>query len=62
MRLANDSQYGLSASVWSADLGAATGRRALAGNVSVNNVMLTGRQPRAALWWRQGQRFRSLQR
>ena len=41
--LANDSSYGLSASVWSADLRRAerVARRLVTGNVSINNVMVT---------------------
>ncbi len=41
--LANHSEYGLSASVWSADLKRATrvARRLITGNVSINNVMVT---------------------
>ena len=41
--LANDSVYGLSASVWSADLRRAerVARRLVTGNVSINNVMVT---------------------
>jgi succinate-semialdehyde dehydrogenase/glutarate-semialdehyde dehydrogenase len=35
--LANDSEYGLNASVWSARHGASTGRRLLAGTVNVND-------------------------
>jgi aldehyde dehydrogenase (NAD+) len=43
IRLANDSEYGLSASVWSADLKRAerVARALVTGNVSINNVMLT---------------------
>lgn len=43
IRLANDSPYGLSASVWSRDRARAirVARRLVVGNVSVNNVMLT---------------------
>ncbi len=41
--LANDSEYGLSASVWSADLRRAerVARALVTGNVSINNVMVT---------------------
>ncbi len=47
VRLANDSQYGLSASVWSADLKRCdrVARALVTGNVSVNNVMLTEGNP-----------------
>lgn len=43
IRLANDSEYGLSASVWSKDQKRAlrVARRLMTGNVSINNVMLT---------------------
>lgn len=43
VRLANDSEYGLSASVWSADMERCkrVARALVTGNVSVNNVMLT---------------------
>ncbi len=43
IRLANDSEFGLSASVWSADLERCkrVARALVTGNVSVNNVMLT---------------------
>jgi len=45
--LANDSIYGLSASVWSADLKRAqrVARAIVTGNVSINNVMLTEGNP-----------------
>ncbi|MBI4557865.1 MAG: aldehyde dehydrogenase family protein [Candidatus Hydrogenedentes bacterium] len=43
VKLANDSEYGLSASVWSGDLerGWRVARQIEAGNVNVNNVMIT---------------------
>ena len=43
INLANDSQYGLSASVWSKDLKRAerVAKAIQTGNVSINNVMLT---------------------
>ncbi len=43
VRLCNDSEYGLSASVWSADMERCkrVARALVTGNVSVNNVMLT---------------------
>ncbi len=43
IELANDSEYGLSASVWAEDLKKAdrVARRICTGNVSINNVMLT---------------------
>jgi len=43
IRMANDSEYGLSASVWSKDLKRAerVARSIKTGNVSINNVMLT---------------------
>jgi len=43
IRLANDTEYGLSASVWSKDLTRArrVARAIVTGNVSINNVMLT---------------------
>jgi aldehyde dehydrogenase (NAD+) len=47
VRLANDSEYGLSASVWSADMKRCdrVARALVTGNVSVNNVMLTEGNP-----------------
>src|SRR5690606_13435832 len=43
IRLANEGEYGLSASVWSKDLERAkrVARRIVTGNVSINNVMIT---------------------
>ena len=43
IRLSNDSEYGLSASVWTADMKRAerVSRALVTGNVSINNVMLT---------------------
>jgi len=47
IRLANESEYGLSASVWSKDLARAerVSRKLKVGNVSINNVMLTEGNP-----------------
>ena len=47
IKMANDSQYGLSASVWSKDMQKAerVARKLEVGNVSINNVMLTEGNP-----------------
>jgi len=47
IRLANDSPYGLSASVWSGDLERAwrVARRLVTGNVSINNALATQANP-----------------
>jgi aldehyde dehydrogenase (NAD+) len=47
VRRANDSEYGLTASVWSHDLARATrvARRLVCGGVSINNVMATEANP-----------------
>jgi acyl-CoA reductase-like NAD-dependent aldehyde dehydrogenase len=47
IELANDSEYGLSASVWSGDVSRAwrVARRLVTGNVSINNVLATQGNP-----------------
>ncbi len=47
VRLANDSVFGLSASVWSADMGRAwrVAQRLVTGNVSINNALATQGNP-----------------
>jgi acyl-CoA reductase-like NAD-dependent aldehyde dehydrogenase len=47
IRLANDSEYGLGASIWSGDLKRAeqVARQLRVGNVCINNVMLNGANP-----------------